>query len=119
MAVGMPLGGWLSDRIEHARGNTGSRKIIPVLGMLAGAVLLFVGVYARQPAWIVTWFSLAFAAVGMAEGPSWATAVELGGPRGGAAAGILNTGGNAGGFLAPYLTPLIGQHYGWGPAVTL
>jgi ACS family D-galactonate transporter-like MFS transporter len=119
MAVGMPLGGWLSDKIEHARGTPSSRKIVPMLGISAGAVLLFVGVYAREPAWIVMWFSLAFAAVGMAEGPCWATAVDLGGRRGGAAAGILNTGGNAGGFLAPYLTPLIGQHYGWGPAVTL
>jgi nitrate/nitrite transporter NarK len=119
MAVGMPLGGWLSDRLEHARGTPSSRKIVPMLGMSAGAVLLFVGVYAREPAWIVTWFSLALGAVGMAEGPSWATAVELGGRRGGAAAGILNFGGNAGGFLAPIVTPWIGQHYGWPPAVAL
>lgn len=119
MAVGMPLGGWLSDRIEHAHGKAGSRKIIPVLGMLAGAVLLFVGVYARQPAWIVTWFSLALGAVGMAEGPSWATAIELGGSRGGSAAAILNTGGNAGGILAPIVTPWIGELLGWGAAVAL
>jgi MFS family permease len=119
MALGMPLGGWLSDRIEHARGKAESRKIVPVLGMLAGAMLLFVGVYARQPAWIVTWFSLALGAVGMAEGPSWATAIQLGGSRGGSAAAILNTGGNAGGILAPFLTPLIGQYFGWGAAVAL
>ena len=119
MAVGMPLGGWLSDRIEHTRGTAGSRKIVPVLGMSAGAVLLFVGVYARQPAWIVTWFSLALGAVGMAEGPSWATAIELGGSRGGSAAAIFNTGGNAGGILAPIVTPWIGEHHGWGAAVAV
>jgi MFS family permease len=119
MAVGMPLGGWLSDRIEHASGKADSRKAVPVLGMLAGAALLFVGVYARQPAWIVTWFSLALGAVGMAEGPSWATAIELGGSRGGSAAAIFNTGGNAGGILAPIVTPWIGELLGWGAAVAL
>jgi MFS family permease len=119
MAVGMYLGGLLADRIEHARGKAESRKIVPVLGMLAGAVLLFVGVYARQPVWIATWFSLALGAVGMAEGPSWATAIELGGARGGSAAAIFNTGGNAGGILAPYVTPLIGELFGWGAAVAL
>ena len=85
MAVGMPLGGWLSSP-EHARRTAGSRKIVPMLGMLAGAVLLIGGVSAREPAWIVTWFALALGAVGMAEGPSWATAIDLGGRRGGSSA---------------------------------
>ena len=31
----------------------------------------------------------------------------------GAACGILNTGGNLGGFLAPVLTPLIASRFGW------
>src|SRR5262249_27540483 len=29
------------------------------------------------------------------------------------AAGICNTGGNAGGLLAPILTPYLGEHFGW------
>ena len=115
MAVGMPLGGWLSDRLEHARRSAGIRKIVPMLGMLAGAVLLIGGVSAREPAWIVAWFALALGAVGMAEGPSWATAIELGGRRGGSSAALFNTGG----ILAPINTPWIGQTLGWGYAVSL
>ena len=53
------------------------------------------------------------AAVGATEGPFWATALELGGRRGATAAGIFNTGGNAGGILAPILTPWISQRFGW------
>jgi ACS family glucarate transporter-like MFS transporter len=119
MAVGMPLGGWLSDRLEHSGGGAGRRKVIPMVGMAAGAVLLFAGVFARDPDWIVTWFALALGAVGMAEGPSWATAIELGGRRGGSSAALLNFGGNAGGFLAPIITPAVGQLLGWGYAVAL
>lgn len=116
MAVGMPLGGWVSDRLEH----TGfSRKIVPMAGMGAGAALLGLGLVTHDPRWIVAWFSLALGAVGAAEGPFWVTAIERGGRRGGSAAALMNTVGNAGGILAPILTPWVGQRYGWPSAVIL
>jgi MFS family permease len=86
-------------------------------GMTSGALLLMLGAVAREPAWIVFWFALALGAVGASEGPFWATAVELGGRRGGSSAAFFNTGGNAGGLLAPVVTPIIGQRFGWGWAV--
>jgi MFS family permease len=119
MAVGMPLGGWLTDQLEQSMGARHGRRIIPMLGMLLGGVFLIFGVFATDPRWIVTWFALALGAVGTAEGAFWVTAIELGGPRGGSYAGFLNTGGNVGGLLAPVLTPWIGVHYGWGYAVGL
>lgn len=119
MAAGMPLGGWLSDRIEAALGSHRHRRLVPMAGMSAGAVLLGLGVLARDPAWIVAWFALALGAVGLAEGPSWSTAVELGGRRGGSSAALFNTGGNAGGVLAPIVTPWVGERLGWGYALGL
>ena len=35
------------------------------------------------------------------EGPFWASAIDIGGKQVGAACGILNAGGNVGGFIAP------------------
>jgi MFS family permease len=119
MAVGMPLGGWLGDQLERVLGPRTGRRLVPMAGMTAGALLLTLGVFAREPAWIVTWFALALGAVGMAEGPFWVSAVEVGGRRGGSAAAILNTGGNAGGMLAPVVTPWVGENYGWAYAVSL
>jgi MFS family permease len=119
MAAGMPLGGWLSDRLEAALGSHRHRRLVPMAGMSAGAVLLGLGVLAREPAWIVALFALALGAVGLAEGPSWSTAVELGGRRGGSSAAVFNTGGNAGGILAPILTPWVGERLGWGYALGL
>jgi len=83
------------------------------LSNVFGAVLLSLGVFAKQPGWIVAWFSLALGVVGAAEASFWSTAVELGGQRGGAAAAIMNTGGNGIGALAPYLTPLVSKYLGW------
>jgi sugar phosphate permease len=113
MAAGMALGGWLSDWLQRRLGYRFGRAVVPVGGMLTGAVLLLAGIWASEPGWIVTFFALAMAAVGATEGPFWATAIDLGGRRGATAAGIFNTGGNAGGALAPMLTPFVSEAFGW------
>jgi MFS family permease len=119
MGVGMVLGGWLSDTLERVLGLRWGRRLVPMGGMAAGACLLALGASTREPVWSATWFAMAMGAVGAVEGPHWATAVELGARRGGSAAAILNTGGNAGGLLAPIITPWVGQRHGWGAAVAL
>src|SRR5213595_1147019 len=105
----MALGGWLSDRLQATYGYRWGRAAVPVGGLILGAGLLCAGILAQGTAWIVTLLALALAAVGASEAPIWTTAVELGGRRGGTAAGICNTGGNAGGLLAPVLTPLVSK----------
>jgi hypothetical protein len=87
--------------------------------MLGAAVFALVGVNLVEPASVVICFALAMGLLGMSEGPFWATAVDLGGRRGGLAAAIFNTGGNVGGTLAPYLTPLVGKYFGWPYAIGL
>jgi MFS family permease len=119
MAASMPVGGWLSDRLVQAYGRRVGRALVPAGGMLASAGLLLLGIFAHDPIWIVTWFSLAMGAVGAAESPFWTTAIELGGRRGGTSGAIVNTGGNAGGLIAPILTPWVGTQFGWPWAISL
>ncbi len=104
MAAGMILGGWLADR-AHAAGK--GRSLVPMIGMMAGALFLWLGLLAEDVGWIVTLLALALAAVGACEATVWTTAIELGGRQGATAAGICNTGGNLGGLLAPILTPFV------------
>jgi MFS family permease len=113
MALGMPLGGLLADRLQLTLGYRRGRAVVPAGGMIASALLLGCGIMAQEAAWIVFWFALAMAAHGTCEGPSWTTAVELGGRRGGTSAGIFNTGGNVLGSVAPTLTPLVAAWAGW------
>lgn len=113
LALGMPLGGWLSTRWSRQGGVRRGRAWVAGGGMAASAALLGLGVFCREPAWIVTWFALAHAALGASEGPIWATAVDIGGSKGGTAAAICNTGGNIGGLIAPVMTPWISGVLGW------
>lgn len=121
MALGMPLGGWLSDRIQSLFGWRVARAGQVFTAMTVSAGLLWLGVRVTEPFWIVTWLSLALGVLGMAEGPFWVTAVEVGGRRGGLSAAIFNTGGNAGGILAPVVTPWISDSlgYGWQTGLSL
>jgi len=113
MALGMAAGGWLTDAAQNRWGPRRGRIAVTVSGMIASAALLGAGIVFREPTWIVTCFSLALASLGASEGAFWTTATDLGGERAGVAAAIVNTGGNAGGALAPILTPVISAHFGW------
>ena len=114
MALGMPLGGWLSDRIFTRFGWRAARSGLGCAAMTASAVLLWIGARAGDPDWSIAWLSLSLGVLGMAEGPFWVTAVEVGGARGGLSAAIFNTGGNGIGLIAPIATPFISDDLGFG-----
>lgn len=118
MAICMPVGGWLAEftaRKVRVAGGT----LVPRVGMIASALLLLLGILATQTFWIVLWFTLSLAFLGLCEGVFWTTAVELGGRRGGTAAAIMNTGGNGIGLLAPVITPLVSSQLGWTWGISL
>jgi MFS family permease len=106
--VGMVVGGWLADRVA-----AGGRALVPVAGLLGSAVALVAGLVTARADLTLVCFIAAMVALGMCEGPCWTTAVVLGGRHGGTAAGLMNTGGNAGGLLSPVLAPQLSVYFGW------
>ncbi len=113
MIVAMPLGGILSDALVRAWGYRAGRAAVPIFGMLASAVLLFVATHVQGQVLVVTLFFLAHAAIGLCEAPTWVAGLEIGGNRRGTSAAIVNTGGNFGGMLAPLVTVYVAREYGW------
>jgi MFS family permease len=113
MGVMTPLGGWASDWLVLRFGLKAGRRVVPFIGMPLSALLLIAGASGWGTAVTVTLLSLAFGFSASAEGPFWATAINIGGRHSGAACGIMNTGGNTGGMLAPVLTPLLAHRFGW------
>jgi MFS transporter, ACS family, D-galactonate transporter len=113
LGLGMPLGGYLADRAQRRFPGRTGRALVPGLSMGLSAGFLFVGLAIHSPFWMVTFFALTMAALGMSESSFWQTAVEIGRRRGALAASIINTGGNGIGLLAPLLTPWISQQFGW------
>jgi MFS family permease len=113
MVVMTPLGGWISDLMVARYGLKRGRRIVPLVGMIGSAILLIAGASGLGTFATVTLLSLALGFCASAEGPFWASAINIGGRHAGAAGGILNTGGNIGGILAPILTPWFAVRFGW------
>jgi ACS family D-galactonate transporter-like MFS transporter len=113
MALTMPLGGWLSQTVHARWGWRSGRVAVAGLAMLAAVIFLVAGVVTKVHIVTVVFFTLAFGSLGLSEAAFWQTAIEVGGPRGGSTAAIMNTGGNGIGLLAPVITPLMAGFLGW------
>lgn len=111
MGVGMVVGGWLSDRTSRSLPPRWRRALVPALGMVASGLVFEIGLLTNDPHAILAAFTIAAALIGACEGAFWTTSVELGGRFGGSVAGLMNLGGNAGGTLSPYFTPLLGEWF--------
>jgi len=119
MAFTMPLGGWLSDRIQAQYGWRAGRTWLAAGAMAGAAILLVFGLSSPSPGAKVVWFTASLGSLGLSEAAFWNTVVELGGTRGGTAAAVMNTGGNGIGLLAPVVTPWIARHLNWQAGIAL
>jgi MFS transporter, ACS family, D-galactonate transporter len=111
MGIGMLGGGWLADRVPRSLSPRARVALVPVLGMIASGVVFELGLLASDARTTLASFTLSAGLLGLCEAGFWTTVVELGHPFGGTAAGLMNTGGNAGGTLSPYLTPLMSGYF--------
>ena len=107
-----PLGGWVSDRLVKRFGLKTGRRLVPIVCLTLSAILLCVGINLTGKVATVMLLSLSLGFASCADGPYWATAIDLGGDQVGVACGILNTGGNLAG-LATLVTPMIAAYTSW------
>ena len=112
-----PLGGWLSDRLIRIFGKKTGRPMVPVGCILLSALLLFLGTYVSGSFVVGALLALSFGLASASDGPFWVATIDAGGEDVGAACGVLNTGSNIGGFIAPVLTPFIASLLGWSAAL--
>ena len=119
-AVSIPLGGIVSDRLVQGRlGPVWGRRLIPIVGMGGAGVFISIGAHTTE-AWMAALaLAVATALVLSVESPFWTTVAGLAGDRSGTGGAIMNTGCNIGGVVSPMLTPLIGEMFGWEPALHL
>jgi MFS family permease len=112
-----PLGGLLSDRLIGVFGKKIGRPIVPVGCVLLSAFLLFLGTHVSSSSLAGALLAFSFGLASASDGPFWAATIDAGRENVGAACGVLNTGSNIGGFIAPVLTPFIASFAGWSSAL--
>ena len=76
-------------------------------------MLLLAGAYSAGSAYVaVALLSLCFGFTQFTEGPFWEASTYVAGPHTASATGVLNTGGNIAGFLAPVVGIML-DRFGW------
>jgi ACS family glucarate transporter-like MFS transporter len=114
-AVMAIVGGAVCDTLCRRVGPRWGCRLPGAFGMVMVAVLLLAGVRAANPYVAVALLSLCFAFTQFADSSYWQATTFVAGPRTAAACGVLNTGGNLPGLLAPLVGYVI-DHFGWMPA---
>jgi MFS family permease len=110
MMVTAPVGGLICARLARAYGLRAAVRLLSMPAMVLSAVfLVLAGLVSDSPdpTLLGICLALALGSIGASEGPYWTAAVILGGRHGATAGGVLNTGGNLIGSVAPLLTPVI------------
>ena len=115
-AVFAALGGVVCDALCVRIGPKWGCRLPAITGLVMVAIFLIAGVYAANPYVAVGLLSLCFGFTQLTEGPFWAASTYIAGRSTTAATGVLNTGGNAAGFLAPAVGFML-DHAGWIPTL--
>jgi MFS transporter, ACS family, glucarate transporter len=106
------IGGFVCDRLCHRYGGLLGCRWPAMTALVLVAVFLLAGIHAVNPYVAVGLLSLCFGFQQFTEGPFASAATYLGGPHASTAYGVINTGANAAGLLAPVIGLLVDQ-VGW------
>ena len=111
-AVLAGVGGLVCDALCKKMGPNWGCRLPAMTGLTLVAIFLIAGVYASNPYLAVGLLSLCFGFTQFTEGAFWSASTYVAGPHTSAATGVMNTGGNAAGFLAPVVGLMV-DHLGW------
>jgi len=113
MTAGSLLGGWVSDRMTIKFGKRMGRCGIAVVGIALSAVFIAIGsqVQSAQLASLV--LAGGAGALYLSQSSFWSISADIGGRSAGSVSGFMNAGGQLGGALTVWLTPVIAHRSGW------
>lgn len=115
-AVLATVGGLVCDWSCKRLGPRWGCRLPGAVGMFLVAVLLVAGASAPNPYVAVGLLSLCFGFTQFTEGSYWQACTFVAGPHTAAATGVMNTGGNLPGFLAPLVGFML-DRFGWMPTL--
>ena len=112
--VGNLAGGWLTDLLFHRTGNvTRARRLVGMGGFLLAGAAIVPATLLADPKLCVAFSCVAFGALEMTIGASWAIPLDIGGDYAGSAAALMNTCGNLGGAISPTVIAYLVTKFGW------
>jgi sugar phosphate permease len=110
-AAGCVLGGLLTDALVARRGLKFGRRTVGVASLVAAACFLAASLFLRDPAHAILAVSLSAFSNDFALSACWAVCVDTGREFAGTVSGCMNTFGNLGGALSPFLVGIFLERF--------
>ena len=115
-AVASLAGGWISDRLVPTLGVRSARRLPAMAGLLGAAVFLALAATVEDNMLALVFLGLSFGSAELILAVTWATCLDIGGPAAGVVSGTMNSLGQIGGALAPWLTGVMVEEFAsWEP----
>ena len=114
--IGAAIGGYVSDWLAERLGARWGYRLVPLVTLPIAAALLALTINVTTPYAAVAALTAAFGAVEINEGAYWAATMRVARADTGAATGILNTGGNAGGIITHPIVGALSDAGSWSGA---
>lgn len=118
-AIGATLGGFACDGMIARFGLRRGPRYLTIASLIFCAVFLVLGATATTATMTVSLFCICFGFTQLTEAAYWSTTISIAGRHASTACGVLNTGGNAVGFLGGMLVPLTAKYFGWVAAISM
>ena len=113
MALGSPIGGWISDRLTRRRGKRIGRCGVAAVGIGLSALFIALGTQVQSAQLATIILAGGAGALYLSQSSFWSVSADIGGKSAGSVSGFMNMGGQFGGALTASLTPAIANHLGW------
>ena len=117
-SVGATAGGFINDRMISRFGFRWGPASLAGVSLVLSAALLVYGALADKPYVAVAMLGASFLCNQVTEASYWSTAIAVSGDHAAAATGVMNTGGNAVGFVGGMLVPAVAAWLGWAAAMS-
>lgn len=101
------LGGWLSDALAERLGIRAARRLPAIAGLLSASLFLALAATLADDTLALVCLGLSFGSAELILAVTWATCLDIGGSAAGVVSGTMNSLGQVGGALAPWLIGLM------------
>ena len=112
-----PIGGVCSDTLVKRYGLTIGRRAVAIAGFLLAAICMYAGAQAENSYVAVVLLSLGDGFLYFGAAAIVGTNIDIAGPHSGTVYGLTATLLQIGGAIAPTLTPMIANRFGWEAAL--
>jgi ACS family glucarate transporter-like MFS transporter len=112
-----PLGGWVSDASVVRFGRRRGRRFAAWVGLGLASTFLLLGSHVESNSPAIVLLAIGAGFLGFAGSSWWAACIDLAPHHSGPLAGLMNMGGNLGGWVSPVLTAYMATRFGWSRAL--